>query len=168
MKFSQGYLGISIGIVRIGDAHTSISRCEGVYALCGIAMSLLETDDCWDNDKDQDDDNTSHDAHPHLHVLPPHLLPYTIRTTTETLGRLSEVISLVLEIVQPLTTLRNVLDIVAHDIHGIVNLLLNSGSPSISGLAGAAGSIAALRDIRIVGLVGHGLLCGRCDLLDVR
>lgn len=56
-----------------------------------------------DND-DQQYDNADNDAHPHLHVLPPHLLPHAVGAAPEAVGLLREVLGLVLQVVQALAT----------------------------------------------------------------
>lgn len=56
-----------------------------------------------DNDDEQEDD-ADNDAHSHLHVLPPHLLAYSIRSAAEAVGLGREMVGLVLQIVQPLAT----------------------------------------------------------------
>lgn len=86
---------------------------------------VLGGEDGGEDDDQQQDDHTNNDADAHLHVLPPHLLSYSVGTTAETLGRLGKVVSLVLESVQAFTTLGDLVDVVAHDTDGIVDLLQN-------------------------------------------
>lgn len=87
---------------------------------------LARGNDCRDdNDQDQDND-TCNQAHAHLHVLPPHLLAHTVCTATEALGRDSQVVGLVLQRIEALTTLRDLVDVVAHHTDGVVDLLKRS------------------------------------------
>lgn len=51
----------------------------------------------WDDDDDKEDDDADDQAHPHLHVLPPHLLSNAVGASSETLGGDGEVIGLVLK-----------------------------------------------------------------------
>lgn len=71
----------------------------------------------YDDDQDQDD-NAGDDAHAHLHVLPPHLLPDTVGAPTETLSRHGQVVCLVLQIVDALATLVGHVDVVPHGVNG--------------------------------------------------
>ncbi len=48
------------------------------------------------DDNDQQYNDADDQAHPHLHIFPPHLLPDSVRTTPETLGRHRKVVGLVL------------------------------------------------------------------------
>lgn len=47
---------------------------------------------CWHNDDYQKNDDPADQAHTHLHVFPPHLLPDPVCTTTETLGRVGKIV----------------------------------------------------------------------------
>lgn len=78
---------------------------------------------CRDNNDNDQDDDANDQAHAHLHVLPPHLLPHTVGTSAESLCRYSQVVRLVLKGVKALSTLRHLVDILAHHPHGIINLL---------------------------------------------
>ena len=49
------------------------------------------------NDDDEKNDDAYDYAHSHLHILPPHLLAYSVGTTTEALGGYRKVVGLVLE-----------------------------------------------------------------------
>lgn len=71
----------------------------------------------------QQHNNTDDDTHTHLHVLPPHLLAYTVGSTAETLSRLCKVVGLILERVQALTALGYLVDVVAHNTNGVIDLL---------------------------------------------
>jgi len=50
----------------------------------------------WNDDNEDQNNDASNEAHPHLHVLPPHLLANPVRTSSEALGRLGQVVGLVL------------------------------------------------------------------------
>jgi len=50
--------------------------CDGLLVLCS---------DGNDDDDENNGDNGTNNAHPHLHVLPPHGFSYAIRTPSETL-----------------------------------------------------------------------------------
>jgi hypothetical protein len=76
-----------------------------------------------DDDDDQQEDDADDQAHSHLHVLPPHLLADSVGATSEALGRNSQVVGLVLQTVEALATLRDLVDVVAHDVDGRVNFL---------------------------------------------
>ena len=52
---------------------------------------------CRDNDDNEEDDDADNQAHAHLHILPPHLFPDSVCSSSETLGRDSEVICLILQ-----------------------------------------------------------------------
>lgn len=71
----------------------------------------------YDNDQDQNDD-AGNDAHAHLHVLPPHLLPDPVGAPAEALSRRGEVICLVLQVVNALATLVGHVDVVPHRVDG--------------------------------------------------
>lgn len=78
------------------------------------------------NDDDDEQKNDADDqAHSHLHVLPPHLLSDSVGTTSEALRRDSQVVGLVLQTIEALATLRDLVDVVAHNIDGGVNFLDN-------------------------------------------
>lgn len=84
---------------------------------------LARGDDCRDNDDQDQDDDTCDQAHAHLHVLPPHLLAHTVGTATEALGGDGQVVGLVLQRIEALTTLRDLVDVVTHHTDGVVDLL---------------------------------------------
>lgn len=71
----------------------------------------------------------------HLHVLPPHLLADTVGTTTETLGGHGQVVGLILQRIEALAALRNLVDVVAHDANGVVNLLCRELAKRARGLS---------------------------------
>lgn len=76
------------------------------------------------NDDDDKQENDADDqAHSHLHVLPPHLLSDSVGTTSEALRRDGQVVGLVLQAVEALATLRDLVNVVAHNIDGGVNFL---------------------------------------------
>jgi hypothetical protein len=76
-----------------------------------------------DDDDDEQEDDADDQAHSHLHVLPPHLLSDSVGATSEALGRDGQVVRLVLQTVEALATLRDLVDVVAHDIDGRVDFL---------------------------------------------
>lgn len=55
--------------------------------------------------------------------LPPHLLANPIRTSAEALSRHGEIVRLVLQSIETLPTLRDLVDVVAHDTDRVVDLL---------------------------------------------
>ena len=74
-----------------------------------------------DNEQKNDDANSETDSHPH--VLPPHLFSDPVGAATEALGRVGEVVGLVLQAVEVLATFRDLVDVGAHDVDGRVDLL---------------------------------------------
>jgi hypothetical protein len=76
-----------------------------------------------DDDDDEQEDDADDQAHSHLHVLPPHLLSDSVGATSEALRRNGQVVGLVLQTVKALAALRDLVDVVAHDIDGRVNFL---------------------------------------------
>ena len=80
-----------------------------------------------DDDTEQDD-NTSNQAHPHLHILPPHLLSDPIGATSEALGGNCKVVCFVLKRIQSFASLRDFVDVFSHHTHGIVDLLRNKSA----------------------------------------
>lgn len=76
-----------------------------------------------DDDDDQQEDDADDQAHSHLHILPPHLLADSVGTASEALSRDGQVVGLVLQTVEALATLRDLVDVVAHDIDGRVDFL---------------------------------------------
>ena len=57
------------------------------------------------------------------HVPPPHLLPDSIRSTPKSLGGCGEVVCLVLQRIEALTTLGDLVDIFTHYSDGVIDLL---------------------------------------------
>jgi len=51
----------------------------------------------WDDDDDKEDDDADDQAHPHLHILPPHLFPDSVGASSKSLGGDGEIIGLVLQ-----------------------------------------------------------------------
>ena len=49
-----------------------------------------------DDDEEQQDDDTNDQADAHLHVFPPHLLPHTIGTSSESLCGDCQIVCLIL------------------------------------------------------------------------
>lgn len=94
--------------------------------------SVFRHNNCRDNNDNDQDDDANDQAHAHLHVLPPHLLPHTVGTSAESLCRYSQVVRLVLKGVKALSTLRHLVDILAHHPHGIINLLQFTKSALLS------------------------------------
>lgn len=76
-----------------------------------------------DNDDHQQDYDGNDHAYAHLDVLPPHLLPHTVGSSAEALGRYSQVVGLVLERIETLSTLRNLVDVLPHHPDGVIDLL---------------------------------------------
>ena len=76
-----------------------------------------------DNDDDQQDDDGHDHAYAHLDILPPHLLPHAVGSPAEALGRDGQVVSLILEGVQTLSTLRDLVDVLTHHTDGVIDLL---------------------------------------------
>lgn len=77
----------------------------------------------WNDDDNNQDDDDSNQTNAHLHVLPPHLFPYPIRTPAESLSGNSQVVGLVLQGVEAFATLGNLVDIFTHHTNGVIDLL---------------------------------------------
>lgn len=110
---------------------TPFAKRTCVFALqigC-IAMRLT-----WYNDDQNQDNNASNDAHSHLHVLPPHLFSDSVGATTEALGRHSQVVCLVLQLVQASTTLIGSIHIFLHGVDGFLHGLWGKVMSAISAL----------------------------------
>jgi hypothetical protein len=90
-------------------------------ARTGEGKNLVHTR--WYDDNDNEDDDANTDAHSHLHILPPHLLPDTVRAAPEALRRDGKVVGLILESIETFTSLRDLVDVLAHHIDGVVDLL---------------------------------------------
>ena len=77
----------------------------------------------WDDNDQQQNDDTDDQADTHLHILPPHLLANSVGTSAESLGGYSKLVGLIQKLADPFTTLRDLVDVVAHHTNGIVDLL---------------------------------------------
>lgn len=129
-----------------------------MHGLVNVTLVGTRNDHRHNDDHQQDDDSDDY-AHAHLHVLPPHLLPDPVGSTTEALGGLRQVIGLILEAVKSRTAVGDLVDVLAHNSNGIIDLLLDSCSSLVTGRALGVAR-AGTGDVRIVGLVGHGYV--RC------
>ena len=101
-------------VSRWSIAHNLLLR-----QLCSRMVQLTD----WYNDDEQQDDDAHDQTSPHLHVLPPHLLADSVGTPPEALSADRQIIRLVLERVQALAPLRDLVDVLAHNADGVVNLL---------------------------------------------
>lgn len=123
-------------------------------------LFVLRCDDRWYDDNDNEDDDANTDAHSHLHILPPHLLPDTVRAAPEALRRDGKVVGLILESIETFTSLRDLVDVLAHHIDGVVDLSLKSLRPRVSSaLLLPLASLLAAGDVGIIG----GVLLDHCD-----
>lgn len=123
---------------------------------------VLGGDNSWNYNNNKKDDDSNNQAHSHLHILPPHLLSYSVGPTAETLSGHGEVVGLILKGIETFATLRNFVDVLTHDAHGIIDLCLKRGRSLVAstGLRASTGSwrLATRWDVRIVlGLFGHGV-----------
>jgi hypothetical protein len=160
MLIVSGTWGISkvvISIIRtscVSGANSYQLHCRRRRAEKDISRiwdNLGLRDNNGDNDNSNKDYDTEDEAQPHFHVLPPHLLSYSVCTPPEALCRVRQVICFILELVQVLSSFRGLVDVVSHDTDGVINLGLDLSCPA---LAIPALSIIA-RDVWIVGLFGH-------------
>ena len=108
--------------------HRQVSqKIANNYKASQVARFKSQTTSCQltgrNNNNNQQHNDTNNDPNPHLHILPPHLLAYSVCASAEALGGNGEVIGLVLECVKPLTTLRDFVDVIAHYTNGVVDLL---------------------------------------------
>jgi hypothetical protein len=108
-----------------------------------LLNNLLVRNSYWHDNDHQENDDTNNYAHAHLHVLPPHLFPNPVGTTTEPLGGVRQVVSLVLKSVQSCTTICDLVDVLAHYTDSVIDLLLDGRSSLVPGTTGAAGGTAA-------------------------
>lgn len=80
-----------------------------------------------DGDRNHNDTNKNNDANNetdlHLEVLPPHLLSHSVGSSSETLCRHRQVIGLVLERVESLSSLGDLVDVLSHDADSVIDLL---------------------------------------------
>lgn len=87
------------------------------------SLVLVRGNDRGHNDDHEEEDDADDNAHAHLHVLPPHLLSDAVGAAAEALRRHCEVVGLVLEGVEALATLRDLVDVVAHNTDSVIDLL---------------------------------------------
>lgn len=85
----------------------------------------------WYDDDDQQDDNANDQPHPHLHVLPPHLLSDAVGAPPEALGRSRQIVRLVLQRIQALAALRHLVDVFPHHANGVIDLLTGEKQKTI-------------------------------------
>lgn len=76
-----------------------------------------------DNNDHQKNNDANDQTHAHLHVLPPHIFAHAIGAAAEALGRDGQVVGLVLQGIEVLTTLRDLVDVFAHHTDGVIDLL---------------------------------------------
>jgi hypothetical protein len=96
----------------------------------------------WNNDDTEEDDDTGDQAHSHLHILPPHLLPgdkleaslweiwysylsHSVGAAAESLSGHRQVVGLVLQGIESFTTLGDLVDILSHNTDCVIDLLVN-------------------------------------------
>lgn len=77
----------------------------------------------WHNDHHQQNDDANDNAHPHLHVFPPHLLPHPVGAATEAVGLRRKVVGLVLQVIKPLATLGDLVNVVLHRLDSAIDFL---------------------------------------------
>jgi len=87
-----------------------------------------------DNDNKEKNDDADNNAHPHLHVLPPHLLPDSVRSSSEVLSRVGEIVCLVLDRIEMFTALRDLVDVFSHNTNRVIDLRLEGCCSWISAL----------------------------------
>ena len=68
----------------------------------------------WYNNHDEENDDADNDTDAHLHVFPPHLLPDSVGTPSETLSGDGQVVGLILECIETFATLRHFVDVLFH------------------------------------------------------
>lgn len=76
--------------------------------------------------KDDDENqscNSSDNPHPHLDVLPAHVFPDTVGAASEAISMVFQVVGLVLQNIEVLSTLGKILDVGLHDSGGGIELL---------------------------------------------
>ena len=78
----------------------------------------------WYNDNNQKDDDANDDTNSHLHVFPPHLFPDSVRTFSERLRLMLQMVGLVLKGVKVFATLPCKVHVFFHYIHCIINFLV--------------------------------------------
>lgn len=110
-------------------------------------------DDNGNDDNAEKDDDADCDDNSHLHVLPPHLLADSVGASSEALGGYGEVVSLVLKAVEILATLVDLVDVVAHDRDGVIDLGVNTSRLGVGKVGTAARRIGASVSRRDVGVI---------------
>ena len=75
------------------------------------------------NNDHQQDDDTNDNAHPHLHILPPHLLSHAVGAASEAIRLGSESIGLVLQAVEALAAFGSFVDVALHLVDCVVDFL---------------------------------------------
>lgn len=103
------------------------------------------------NDDDEEDDDADNQAHAHLHVLPPHLLAYTVGAPSEALRGDGKVVGLILQRVEAGTALGNLVDVVAHDANSAVDFL-----ESVSAAAYMYGTMLRVQSVRMSSVGAQG------------
>ncbi|GAO51485.1 hypothetical protein G7K_5585-t1 [Saitoella complicata NRRL Y-17804] len=90
------------------------------------------------NNNNQQNNHPNNQTNPHPHILPPHLFPDAIRTTTEALGGLGKIVGFVLEGVEAFAAFGYFVDVLdrmthlTHNANSIIDLLLNRRSLRIT------------------------------------
>ena len=90
-------------------------------SLVGVLKCALT---CRNDDNNKEDDNADDQTHAHLHILPPHLLPNTIGSTSKALCGSGEIFSLPLGIIDLIASNMHGIDVLLHYADGIIDLLL--------------------------------------------
>lgn len=75
------------------------------------------------NDDNKENDDARDYTHSHLHILPPHLLAYSVGTSAEALGGYGKVVGLILKGIETLATLGHLVDVLSHYTNGVIDLL---------------------------------------------
>lgn len=75
------------------------------------------------DNNEQENQNSDDNTNAHLHIFPPHLLSNSVCTAAKALGRNSQVVRLILESIQALTSIVGFVDVVSQDSHGVVDVL---------------------------------------------
>lgn len=84
---------------------------------------LASSKDRGNDNNEQENQNSDDDTNAHLHIFPPHLLSNSVCTAAKALGRNSQVVRLILESIQALTSIVGFVDVVSQDSHGVVDVL---------------------------------------------
>jgi len=112
-------------------------------------LGVMGGDNSRNDDDENENDDASDQAHPHLHVLPPHLLANAVGATAEAMRRGRKVVGLVLEGVESLAALRYLVDVLAHHPDGVIDLSLQSLRPRVAASLLSTSGLAA-RDVRVI------------------